>query len=288
MEGALIRCLIDADLLLWECSYAGQVKDEDTGELMMLDFDNVKEVFDQRIKEIEDECWANEPSVLYFTGDENFVKTINKERKRAGEDPLEFKPNFRLGRATSTPYKQRKSLRPLHYYNLRAYAISAYDYKVAIGMEADDWLAMDQDVEGLTTIICSRDKDLRQVPGMFYSWECGAQPSFGPTKIDVVGDLELPRPNKLVGTGLKFFYAQMIMGDSVDTIPGLPRGGPALAYKTLAECNTEEELYEATKSLYESRMGEDWRDYFEEQAALLWMVREVDEEGRPVPYRPPE
>jgi hypothetical protein len=283
-----MKCLIDADLLLWECSYAGQVKDEETGELMMLDFDNVKEVFDQRIKEIEDECWANEPSVLYFTGDEKLVKTINKEKKREGRELLAFKPNFRLGVASSTPYKNRKSTRPLHYYNLRAYALNSYDCKVLVGMEADDGLAMDQDVEGLTTIICSRDKDLRQVPGMFYSWECGLQPAFGPTQIDVIGTLDLPRPNKLVGTGLKFFYAQMIMGDSVDTIPGLRRGGPSLAYKTLAECETEEELYGATKALYESRMGEDWEDYFKEQAALLWMVRELDEEGEPVPYCPPD
>jgi hypothetical protein len=255
---------------------------------MMLDFENVKEVFDQRIKEIEDACWSNEPSVLYFTGDERLVKTLNKERKRRGEELLEFKPNFRLGLASSTPYKNRKSTRPLHYYNLRAYALNAYECKVALGMEADDWLAIDQDVEGLSTIVCSRDKDLRQVPGMFYSWECGAQPAFGPTKIDPIGDIYLVKPTKLVGTGLKFFFAQVIMGDSVDTVPGLPRGGPALAFKVLSECTTEEEMYGEVKALYQSRLGEDCLPYLEEQINLLWMVRELDEDGQPVLYRPPE
>lgn len=287
VEGSIIRCLIDADLLLWECSYAGQVKDDETGELKMLDFENVKEVFDQRIKEIEDACWSNEPSVLYFTADEALIRSVNRQRKRDGEELLEFKPNFRMGRAQSQPYKNRKSVRPLHYYNLRAYALSAYPVVVANGLEADDRLSMDQDVKGLTTIICSRDKDLRQVPGMFYSWECGAQPGFGPVKIEEAGEISLPKPNKLMGTGLKFFFSQVITGDAVDTIPGLPRGGPALAFKTLEACGSEEEMYEAVCTLYKDKIGEGWEDYLEEQMGLLWMVRELDEEDNPVPYKPP-
>lgn len=283
-----MKCLIDADLLLWEAGFAGQLKDEETGELTMLSFENVQEVFDQKIREIEDECWANEPSVLYFTADEKLVKSVNKQRKRDGKDELEFEPNFRLGIAKAKPYKDRKSVRPLHYYNLRAHALHAYECVVAVGLEADDRLAMDQDIEGLTTIICSRDKDLRQVPGMQYSWECGAQPGWGPTKVEELGDISLPKPNKLVGTGLKFFFAQAITGDPVDTIPGLPRGGPSMAYKALAPCETEEEMYNAVAKLYEAKIGEGWEDYLEEQLALLWMVRELDEEGRPIPYRPPE
>lgn len=248
----------------------------------MLDFENVREVFDQKIVEIEEACWSDEPSVLYFTGDANLVRLLNRGRKRNGEEPLEFKPNFRFGVATSTPYKQRKSVRPLHYYNLRAYAMESYPCVVSHGMEADDQLAIDQDTEGLTTIICSRDKDLRQVEGMGYSWECGAQPAWGPKRVSKLGEIALPKPNKLVGEGLKFFYAQLIMGDTVDSIPGLPRGGPALAYKTLAECETEEELYRAVAALYKAKMGEAWPTYLLEQAQLLWMIRGLDEEGQPI------
>lgn len=287
-EEKTIRCLIDADLLLFEAGLAGQFKDEQTGEIVMLPFDNVVEAFDQKIKEIEDECWANEPSVLYFTGDEKFFRLVNRERKRRGEELVEFVPNFRFEKAKTTPYKNRKGERPLHYYNLRAYALSAYETKVSNGMEADDLLAMDHDKVGETTILCSRDKDLKQVPGMFYSWECGYQPAFGPKKIGELGELSLPKPTKLEGTGLKFFFSQVITGDRVDTIPGLPKGGPVLAYKTLKDCESEEEMYEKVSNLYKERVGEGWEDYLEEQLSLLWMVREVDEEGRPVLYRPPQ
>lgn len=291
MEDTKIRCLIDCDILVYECAFAGEYTDEETGERVPKDFDTVKEVFEQRLREIEDECWANEPSVLFLTGDEKLLRLVNKQRKRKGENPLPWKPNFRFEAAKSTPYKARRSTKPYHFNNLRAYILSTYGEEqvvVAWGMEADDLLAIHQDSEGLTTTICSRDKDLRQVPGMFYSWECGPQPAFGPTRIDEVGTLELPKPTKVVGTGLKFFFAQMITGDSVDTIPGLPRGGPTLAYKLLSECETEEEMYEAVCTVYREKLGEAWEDYFQEQASLLWMVRGVDGEGRPIPYRPPE
>lgn len=283
-----MKCLIDCDILVYECSYAGEYLDEETGEKVPRDFSVVKEAFDQKVKEIEDACWANEPSLFFLTGDEHLLGLVNKQRKRGGEELLEFVPNFRFEVAKSTPYKARKGTKPYHYHNLRAYILSQYEGVVAWGMEADDLLAVHQDKEGLTTIICSRDKDLRQVPGMFYSWECGPQPSFGPTQIDEMGTLELPKPSKITGTGLKFFYSQLITGDKVDSIPGLPKGGPVLAFKVLNDCSTEEEMYEKVSELYSERIGEGWEDYLDEQCQLLWMVRELDAEQRPIPFRPPK
>lgn len=245
------------------------------------------EVFEHRLKEIEDACWANEPSTLFLTGDATLLRNVNRQRKRDGREPLEFVPNFREQIAVTRKYKERKSNKPFHYHNLRAYILQEHSPTIAWGMEADDLLAVYQDRLGLTTVICSRDKDLRQVPGMQYGWECGEQPGFGPSLIDEIGTLELPKPNKVVGTGLKFFFAQAITGDPVDTIPGLPRGGPALAYKTLKDCETEEEMYDAVASLYENKYGEEWEEKLTEQLSLLWMVRELDEEGQPVMYVPP-
>ena len=254
---------------------------------MPKDFSDVVEVFEHRVKEIEDACWANEPSLLFLTGDKSLLRVVNKQRKRDGEEPLEYVPNFREQLAVTRAYKERKSSKPYHYYNLRAYIFQNYETVIAWGMEADDLLAVYQNPD-LSTIICSRDKDLRQVEGMTYSWECGQQAAFGPVAVDSIGTLELPKPNKVVGTGLKFFYAQAITGDPVDTIPGLPRGGPALAYKTLKDCETEEEMYDAVAALYEDKWGEEWEERMLEQLRLLYMVRELDEEGKPIMYVPPK
>src|SRR5690606_18373771 len=118
-----------------------------------------------------------------------------------------------------------------HYDNLTAYIFGKYDVKVAVGMEADDLMSVDQweavKAGRLDTIICSRDKDLRITPGMHFGWPCGKQPQFGPCRVTELGEIELKNNGKkLIGTGLKFFYSQVVTGDTTDNYPGLPKGGP--------------------------------------------------------------
>jgi hypothetical protein len=45
-------------------------------------------------------------------------------------------------------------------------------------------------------------------------------------------------------------------------------------------------MFECVAGLYEKKYGEDWRVELKEQAALLWMIRELDETGEPVHYIP--
>ena len=279
-----MKPLIDGDILLYECGFAAEYKDEDSGEKVAKAFEDAAEILDRRIEEICEAIGATDSPLLFLTGDERLLKDVNRQRGRSGEAPLEWKPNFRFEVAKSTPYKERKGEKPFHYYNLRAYVLFKYEVSIYWGMEADDGLAIyTTQSEDQDCCICSRDKDLRMIPGWHYGWECGNQPEFGPELVDEIGWID----NKGKGVGLKFFYAQLIMGDKVDTIPGLPGGGPAKAYKTLASCETEEEMYEKVSLLYEEKIGPDWFDYFTEQANLLWMVREVSEEGDPILFVPP-
>ena len=115
--------------------------------------------------------------------------------------------------------------------------------KVVEYLEADDQMAIDHIASDGNTILVSRDKDLRQVPGMFYSWELGRQPSFGPEEITKEGRLWLSTDHKkLYGTGLAFFYAQVLMGDTVDNIPGCKNIGPVAAYNMLDGLVPEDQL----------------------------------------------
>ncbi len=106
---------------MYEAAFAGEYLDEETGEKVPKDFSDVIEVFEQRVKEIEDACWANEPSLLFLTGDERLLSLENKRRRRSGEEALRFSPNFRISLAVTKPYKERKSRKPYHFHNLRAY-----------------------------------------------------------------------------------------------------------------------------------------------------------------------
>lgn len=288
MEGSVIRCLIDGDLLVYEIANCGQYLDPESGELIVREFDYVASLLDDKVREIEALCWANEPSVLYLTGDRKLVKSINKKLKHEGKPEIEFKPNFRFETAKKKEYKAgRKPDKPFHYANIREYMLANYECVIADGMEADDMICVElvRNGDQLSVICCSRDKDLRMVPGMHFGWECGRQPQFGPQRVDFIGEIRLTKDRKgIKGEGIKFFYSQLITGDSTDNIPGLRGGGAVLAYESLADLGTEELLFECVAGLYEARCGESWRVEMQEQADLLYMIRELNEDGSPVKY----
>lgn len=277
----MTKPLIDGDILLYELGYCGEYIDED-GEKQIREWEFVRELTDLKVTEICESVFNTEEPTLYFTGHESIIRVWNNVRRDSRRDYL---PNFRLGIASKKGYKaQRHNEKPFHYYNILAYLLSKHDAKLAIGIEADDLLAIDQTEN---TIICSRDKDLRQVGGWHYSWPCGRQAAFGPELVNNLGYLKI-NSNKLMGVGLKFFYAQCLMGDPVDNIPGLPKYGPVKTFNLLNNCETEVELFEVVQTCYKIVYGEEWSEHLLEQARLVWMVRSVNEDGSPVMYNFPE
>lgn len=270
-----MRPLVDADVLRYEVGAIGE------GEDGPASFDFVAEVLDGRIRDICEAVHATEPPVLYLTGKNNFREEI----------------------AVTKPYKgNRKDAKPFHFDNLTAYMYNQYPIVIQDGLEADDLMCIEQIksakrnsrdhlfeyYEWGGTVICTRDKDLRMVPGWHYGWECGAQNEYGPVcHTDEDGEIELLRDKKtpkLVGHGLLFFYSQLLTGDQVDNIPGCPRVGPVKAYEVLSK---DDGLtpYEKVKAVYDAKGLP--QEYLMEQAHLLWMVRELTPEGKPVLWQPP-
>lgn len=64
------------------------------------------------------------------------------------------------------------------------------------------------------------------------------------------GTKTVQRLYKLEGTGLSYFYAQLIIGDKVDNYDGIVGKGIVAAYEALKDCKTGKELYMATLDLY--------------------------------------
>lgn len=267
-----MKPLIDGDILRMEIGSVGQTVNED-GEVVMRSFDFVSELLDTKIREISELVWADESPTLFLT---SCPRTHNILHRKSD---VEYKPNFRYDIAKVKPYKgTRKGEKPLHYDNLTAYMINCYDCVVAEGMEADDLLAIYQTDalrEGRETIICSRDKDLRMVEGNHFGWECGKQAGYGPRTVS---------PDE----GFRFFCTQLLTGDTVDNIPGLPRVGPVKAAAILEGKGTQEEMLEAVTEAYRAVYEEDWERYLLEQGKLLWMVRELSETGEPIMWKLPE
>lgn len=256
-----MKPLIDADILRYEIGFAAQTgwQSEEIPPWWY-----VEGFLLSRIEEICEKAGATLPAQLYLTG----------------------KGNFRDEIAKTKPYKgTRKDNKPWHFNNLTVYMRDVLGAIVVDGLEADDRMTIDHLASEGRTIICSRDKDLRQVPGWFYSWELGRQAEFGPVNVSKIGGLSkvsvLGKSHKLIGTGLSFFYSQCLTGDTVDNIPGLPKCGPVRAFELLSGRGTPEDMLTSLCEAYRHHYGHVWEEMLLEQGRLLWMTRRLNEDGSP-------
>jgi len=257
--------LIDGDVLIYEVGFGVMTGWEGDDPPP---FDMAREMLENKISNICALAGGTKPPIIYITG----------------------KGNFREKIATLKPYKGNRSQpKPFHYHNLRAYMVGVMGAILVDGMEADDALAMYQTetlsiLEGNPlysgpremTIICSRDKDLKQVPGWHYTWECGKQPSWGPSFVDGYGEIYLDDKRKLKGYGDKFFLAQCLMGDATDNIGGIPGMKDVGAFKILSDTLTYPDGLKAVLEAYKGFYGDDGEKNLLENGRLLWMLREPD------------
>lgn len=181
--------------------------------------------------------------------------------------------NFRVGVATIRPYKgKRPSTKPHHYQRVRDYMVDFHKAEIIEGIEADDELSIvqcltnglrERTVENgkeqriVETIICSVDKDLNMVPGQHYNWVKDER-SFV-TEVD----------------GYRAFFVQLLTGDTVDNIPGLHGVGAKSSFvSAVLKCTDNVAMYEIVHTQYKKRFGSYWQQFLEENAVLLWMLRE--------------
>ena len=185
------------------------------------------------------------------------------------------KSNFRFKLATIKEYKgNRKNMkRPIHYNAIRDYLQGHYDAIMIYDQEADDAMGIEQMKALDHSIICSIDKDLDMIPG--YHYNIDTQELYTATD---PGSLFLDdNRRKVHGRGLKWFYAQMLLGDNVDNIPGAAGYGPVKVMEALEDKNTEAGMIDIVKGIYARQYGSDYMKAFNEIGNLLW-IRRYEEE----------
>ena len=174
------------------------------------------------------------------------------------------------------PYQAQRanSRRPKNWQGLRALLEAGVFGEVIIDYdrEADDRFGQFGHARSEHTVIGTQDKDMRMVPGYHLDWADNRMFYLAPGVYDAVfNDKQF---------GLKWFWLQMLQGDTADHIPGLPKyvsGGKAkligekTAEEKLSSTTTSREAAEVVYLLYESYYGERWLVEMMEQAVLLWM-----------------
>ena len=292
-------CLIDGDKLVMSAAFAAQRSEK--GKVVSVDpveyaLSNVKKML------------------------VSLKKTIPADTYRIFVGNPDIK-HFRYSVAQTKVYKEnrQKQERPKHEMAVRQYLIDYHNAEVITGVEVDDALGIEQcksicDLDSCTSnkgkdfdcrtlgnpsIICSSDKDLQMIPGWHFDMDWGKIRSMGESEyrmksymrtstyfITDPGFLSLRvngKKKKLVGGGQLWFCAQLLMGDSVDNIPGLPlnaRGcyGDVTTYNALKDIRSYKEGISLCWDLYKEHLKdsltlEQIRDRFKEVAQLCWIKR---------------
>lgn len=222
---------------------------------------------------------------------------------------------------------RKDKAKPIHLAGLKAWCEEQYPIKDGAlvqcinhtKQEADDGMAQGQFKAIMNgtpelSIIHSMDKDLGMCSGLHMDWYTYIHETvdgFGEIYLDESGSSK-----KIKGKGTSFFWAQLLMGDTADNIPGLPKlgmpvldevdplkkprkddanpklCGAVMAWKILKDVKDDLTAFTTVVRAYQSYYGAgafeftDWRGrkykltnghMLLEQARLLWMRRVVDE-----------
>jgi 5'-3' exonuclease len=135
--------------------------------------------------------------------------------------------------------------------------VSEWNAQVINGMEADDAIAIKATELDHKAIICSLDKDFKQIPCPMYDYTKKKLNAFKPVE------------------AMRWLYKQALMGDRVDNIPGIHGIGPKKADKIIDPCSTEWECYSACLAHYwDNDLDE---DRLLESLNLLYLLRSPDD-----------
>lgn len=161
---------------------------------------------------------------------------------------------FNFRKSIYPDYKaNRPAEEPIHNQYLKEFMIKKHKAIIAPEQEADDYLGINQDKIDYTTIICSIDKDLKQIPGNHYNFVKGEH-SF-------VSNEE----------AAEFFYIQLLAGDKGDNIHGIPGLGPKRA-KTYLDKWFEKIKIRTHPSYIEACFERYKKQYKTNEEAKKWML----------------
>jgi hypothetical protein len=158
---------------------------------------------------------------------------IDETRAESYTGFLTGKNNFRDLVATLQRYKgnrydkngKRITTQPSWLKEVRLHLQIKWECIMVEGQEADDALSIMQHGSYHETVISSIDKDLLIATGLHHDMTSGEM-----TETKGYGEIWM-KGSGCKGNGVKFFLAQLLMGDNADWIKGLPRVTPMMKEK---------------------------------------------------------
>jgi hypothetical protein len=164
---------------------------------------------------------------------------------------------FRYDRAKTKPYKGNRKYgnKPIIFPAIKEYLKQEWNFTYFSQLEADDLVAIyREDCE--YPVIASPDKDvLKQVDSVHFNYRTAKK--IGTTKLDAE----------------KFLWKQMLMGDSTDGIPGIPKVGEKTADKWLSDIKVKEMPAFVLNKFLEKFGNHEGIDKFAETFKLVYILK---------------
>jgi DNA polymerase-1 len=259
-----VKALIDGDPLAYRASF-GTVEVTDWGDgviTKLVDPEAAEDALDALVEQVLRDVDATSFEIAISDQEDNFRWRVHPsyKRNRNPEDRPELLPH------------------------MRERLLKVYKAKLKPSLEADDVLGIMATHPRWATdgdrVICSIDKDLKQIPGLYYNMRSG----FPEAITEVDGDL--------------FFLTQVLMGDRVDGYTGIPGVGPAKAAKILqAALDARAHLsgdairccWQAVVKAYEDAGLSEEDALAQARMARILRAKDYDfKEGKPKLWTPPQ
>lgn len=210
--------LIDADIVIYQCACTNQIRydwDEDTYSEVLTPEEAIEEL-------------------------KMFINNLRVVTETENTPPLFCFSSGRSFRHDVLPtykYNRQDQERPALLDLLREFIETHYRTLRKDGLEADDIMGILGSAYPDRYIIASIDKDLRQIPCWNYNWRTGVMDSFS-----------LEEANR-------YFFTQVLTGDSTDGYRGCPGIGPKRAEKLLQDVDVlnEQEAWKVIVEAYASK-----------------------------------
>lgn len=172
--------LIDADYIVYKCCAASETEVDWGDDVILVTslFSNAYDMIKREIEKIE-EALLDKETILFFSDSKNFRKEIY--------------PDYKGHRNRKKPCGYRRACNKLH---------EEYPLVRMPNLEADDALGI-YSSRYKDAIICSPDKDMRQIPGKLY---------------DLTQDVVTITPEM----GDRWHLVQTMAGDQTDGYSGIP------------------------------------------------------------------
>jgi len=259
--------LVDADVLVYWTSFACQKTRYIYNDHHFEDHKKLREhlaLSELKPKDVEFEKYID------VLDDNQFYIICDKVLEMIREDTMSSNlelyvsgdTNFRNDIATLKKYKgNRTADKPLKYGLARDYWLSKA-FKVSSNQEADDDMAIRQVELNYEGVIATIDKDLNMIPGRHFNWQ----------KEKGQGRLYKVDPDNAD----RWFWTQMLTGDTADNIPGIKRCGEKTAEKLLDGLDTDGRM-NVVLGKYREQYGKTADEALTEIGRLLWMRRQPEQ-----------